>query len=306
MQIQENIILAPYTTFKIGGPAKYFCLAQSIADVQEAITFAKEKNLKIFVFGGGSNLLITDAGINGLVIKLDLQKLEFEDNLVKVGAGVNLAYLLNQSLEHGLTGLEFATGIPGTVGGAVRGNAGTYGQAMGDVTQNIQYLDEDYQLQNMSASEANFAYRHSIFKEKNYLILEVALKLQISDIEVAKNLVKERLAYRQNTQPNDPSAGCIFKNIAFEEAEIDALRNKGIEIDKFLANKKIPAAYLIEKAGLKGKTIGGAQVSEKHANYIINTGQAKAEDVLILTSFIKQQIRDKYGIQLIEEVQFVV
>ena len=251
-------------------------------------------------------MLITDAGINGLVIKLDLQKLEFEDNLVKVGAGVNLAYLLNQSLEHGLTGLEFATGIPGTVGGAVRGNAGTYGQAMGDVTQNIQYLDEDYQLQNMSASEANFAYRHSIFKEKNYLILEVALKLQISDIEVAKNLVKERLAYRQNTQPNDPSAGCIFKNIAFEEAEIDALRNKGIEIDKFLANKKIPAAYLIEKAGLKGKTIGGAQVSEKHANYIINTGQAKAEDVLILTSFIKQQIRDKYGIQLIEEVQFVV
>lgn len=306
MQIQENIILAPYTTFKIGGPAQYFCLAQSITDVQEAVSFAKEKNLKIFVFGGGSNLLITDAGINGLVMKLDLQKLDFIDTLVTVGAGLSLAYLLNQSLERGLIGLEFAAGIPGTVGGAVRGNAGTYGQAMGDVVQSIQYLDDNYQLQKMLASEADFAYRHSIFKEKNYLILEVELKLQTGDIEVAKNLVKERLAYRQNTQPNDPSAGCIFKNIAFEENEASVLRDKGIEIDKFLANKKIPAAYLIEKAGLKGKTIGGAQVSEKHANYIINTGQAKAEDVLILTSFIKQQIRDKYGIQLTEEVQFVV
>jgi UDP-N-acetylmuramate dehydrogenase len=306
MQIQENIILAPYTTFKIGGPAQYFCLAKSITDVQEAVSFAKEKNLKIFVFGGGSNLLITDAGIKGLVMKLDLQKLEFDENKVLVGAGVNLAYLLNQSLDKHLTGLEFAAGIPGTVGGAVRGNAGTYGQAMGDVVQSIQYLDDDYQLQKMLASEADFAYRHSLFKEKNYLILEVELKLQTGDIEVAKNLVKERLAYRQNTQPNDPSAGCIFKNVAFEENEASVLRDKGIEIDKFLANKKIPAAYLIEKAGLKGKTIGGAQVSEKHANYIINTGQAKAEDVLILTSFIKQQIRDKYGIQLVEEVQFVV
>lgn len=306
MQIQENIILAPYTTFKIGGPAEYFCLVQSIEDVQEAIAFAKNKNLKIFVFGGGSNLLITDVGIKGLVIKLDLQKLEFIDSIVKVGAGVSLAYLLNQSLDRNLTGLEFAAGIPGTVGGAVRGNAGTYGQAMGDVVQNIQYLDDNYQLQKMLASEADFAYRHSIFKEKNYLILEVELKLQAGDVEVAKNLVKERLTYRQNTQPNDPSAGCIFKNIAFEENEVSVLRDKGIEIDKFLANKKIPAAYLIEKSGLKGKTIGGAQVSEKHANYIINTGQAKAEDVLILTSFIKQQIRDKYGIQLVEEVQFVV
>lgn len=306
MEIQENIILAPYTTFKIGGPAQYFCLAQSISDVQEAIAFAKDKNLNIFVFGGGSNLLITDAGIKGLVIKLDLQKLEFVDNCVTVGAGVSLAFLLNQSLEHGLIGLEFAAGIPGTVGGAVRGNAGTYGQAMGDVIQSIQYLDENYQLQKMLAVEAEFAYRHSIFKEKNYLILEVELKLQTGDVEAAKNLVKERLTYRQNTQPNDPSAGCIFKNIAFEEAEIDALKAKGIEIDKFLAHKKIPAAYLIEKAGLKGKTIGGAQISEKHANYIINTGQAKAEDVLILSSFIKQQIRDKYGIQLSEEVQFVV
>ena len=306
MQIQENIILAPYTTFKIGGPAEYFVLAKTAEDIQEAIAFAREKDLKVFVFGGGSNLLITDAGIKGLVIKLDLQKLEFDNNKILVGAGVNLAYLLNQALENSLTGLEFAAGVPGTVGGAVRGNAGTYGEAMGDVVQNIQYLDENYQLQTMLASQAEFAYRHSIFKEKKYLILEVELKLQTGDVEAARNLVKERLAYRQNTQPNDPSAGCIFKNIAFEETEINALRDKGIEVDKFLAHKKIPAAYLIEQAGLKGKTIGGAQVSEKHANYIINTGQAKAEDVLILSSFIKQQIRDKYGIQLVEEVQFVV
>lgn len=306
MNIQNNIPLAPYTTFKIGGPAEYFVLAKTSEEVQEAIAWAQASKQDVFVFGGGSNLLISDQGIKGLVIKLDLQDLEFDGDVVRIGSGVNLAYLLNQALEHGLIGLEFAAGIPGTVGGAVRGNAGTYGLAMGDVVTNIKYLDEKHLFQTMTNLEAEFAYRHSIFKNKNYLILETEIKLNKGDVLEAKKLVAQRLQYRKETQPNEPSAGCIFKNITFTDSETESLRSQGIEVDKFLEHHKIPAAYLIDHAGLKGKTIGGAQVSKKHANYIINTGQAKAEDVVILTSLIKQQVRDKYHIQLTEEVQFIL
>jgi UDP-N-acetylmuramate dehydrogenase len=306
MDIQKNISLAQYTTFKIGGPAENFVVVKSIEEVQEAISFAKENSLAIFILGGGSNLLISDDGIKGLVIKLDLDKIDFQDAEVKVGAGVILAFLLNQALAKNLTGLEFAAGIPGTVGGAVRGNAGTFGKGMNDVVVSIKYLDENFDLQEMTNEQANFAYRHSIFKEKKYIILETTLNLEKGDIEEVKNLVKERLATRQANHPNKPSAGCIFKNIDFSTVDIDDLAKRGIEIEKFSAHKKIPAGYLIEKAGLKGKLIGGAQVSEQHANYIINTDNATAENVIMLTSLIKQQIRDKYGVQLMEEVQFVI
>ena len=305
MQIQENIILAPYTTFKIGGPAEYFALVKTLEELQEAMAWAKENEKDIFVFGGGSNLLIGDNGIKGLVIKLDLQRLEFDENKVIVGAGLSLAYLLNQALENSLTGLEFAAGIPGTVGGAIRGNAGTYGLAMGDVVTAIRYLDKNNELKTMAKNEADFAYRHSIFKVNNYLIVEAELLLAKGDVAASKALVQERLMYRKNNHPNQPSAGCIFKNISFKEADIESLKAKSIEVEKFLEHKKIPAGYLIEKAGLKAKTIGQAQVSTQHANYIINLGGAKAEEVMILTSLIKQQIRDKFGLQLEEEVQFV-
>ncbi len=305
MQIQENIILAPYTTFKIGGPAEYFALVKTLEELQEAMAWAKENEKDIFVFGGGSNLLIGDNGIKGLVIKLDLQRLEFDENKVIVGAGLSLAYLLNQALENSLTGLEFAAGVPGTVGGAIRGNAGTYGLAMGDVVTAIRYLDKNNELKTMAKNEADFAYRHSIFKVNNYLIVEAELLLAKGDVAASKALVQERLMYRKNNHPNQPSAGCIFKNISFKEADIESLKAKSIEVEKFLEHKKIPAGYLIEKAGLKAKTIGQAQVSTQHANYIINLGGAKAEEVMILTSLIKQQIRDKFGLQLEEEVQFV-
>jgi len=305
MQIQENIILAPYTTFKIGGPAEYFALVKTLEELQEAMAWAKENEKDIFVFGGGSNLLIGDNGIKGLVIKLDLQRLEFDENKVIVGAGLSLAYLLNQALENALTGLEFAAGVPGTVGGAIRGNAGTYGLAMGDVVTAIRYLDKNNELKTMAKNEADFAYRHSIFKVNNYLIVEAELLLAKGDVAASKALVQERLMYRKNNHPNQPSAGCIFKNISFKEADIESLKAKSIEVEKFLEHKKIPAGYLIEKAGLKAKTIGQAQVSTQHANYIINLGGAKAEEVMILTSLIKQQIRDKFGLQLEEEVQFV-
>lgn len=306
MNIEKNKSLKEYTTFKIGGPAEYFADVSTVEEVQEALKWARDNKQPFRILGGGSNMLIADSGLKGLVVKLSFNKLEFNDDMVIVGPGVFLAYLLNQALDHELTGLEFAAGIPGTVGGAIRGNAGTYGLAMDSVVKKIKYLDENIEVKEMAGGQANFSYRHSIFKENPWVILEAELKLQRGDIDVARDLVKERLEYRKNTQPNLPSAGCIFKNIRFEDVDLAKLKSKHIDVDNFAKYKKIPAAHLIEKAGLKGYTIGGAQISELHGNYIVNKGQATAEQVIMLISFIKQQVRDKYGVQLQEEVQLLV
>ncbi len=305
LNIKEQVLLKDYTTFKIGGPADYFVVVKNLEELKEAIAFAQRRKLAILALGGGTNILISDAGFRGLVIKLDLQELYFIDQELAVGAGVAVAYLLNKSLEQGLVGLEFLAGIPGTVGGAIRGNAGTYGLAMSDVVTEITYLDENYQVQTCRGADCHFAYRHSIFKEIKAIIVVAKLKLVKGDVAAARQMVKERLQYRQDTQPNEPSAGCIFKNIEFKEVDLEKLKALGVEVEKFAKHQKIPTSYLIERADLKGRTIGGAQVSTKHANYIVNTGDATAEQVIMLLSFIKQQIRDKYGVQLQEEVQFI-
>lgn len=306
MKIEKNIPLKNYTTFKIGGPAEFFVEVHEAEELQEALQWAKDNSKDLFILGGGSNLLVSDQGIKGLVIKLSLNHLEIEGNKVIVGSGVILAYLLSEVVENDLVGLEFATGIPGTVGGAIRGNAGTYGQGMNDVVKKIKYIDDKLNIVEISGEEVGFAYRHSMFKEhKNFIIVEAELELQHGNTDETKKLIKERLAYRHDTQPHDPSAGCIFKNIKFEDVDIEDLKKRHLDIDKFAKHKKIPAGYLIEEAGLKGHTIGDAQISEKHGNYIINKGNATAEQVIMLISFIKQQIRDKYGVQLMEEVQIV-
>ncbi len=305
MKLQKNIQLKDYTTFKIGGPAQFFVEANSIDDVKEALDYAKNNNLKILILGGGSNLLIADYGFAGLVLKLNLIKLEFDKNIITIGAGVQLALLLDEALNKKLTGLEFVAGIPGTVGGAVRGNAGTYGLGIADVVQNIIYLDEDNEIKTMDAKQAKFAYRHSIFKEKKYIILETSIKLESGDAAAARALIQERLQYRKDTQPNQASAGCTFKNVLFKDVDLVDLKKKGLDLDKFSKFEKIPVGFLIEQANLKGHKIGGAEISKLHANYIVNTGNASADDVVMLISFIKQQIRDKYGIQLQEEIQII-
>ena len=307
MNIQKNILLKDYLSFKIGGPAQYFAKVSDLKDLQDTLAWAKTEKQPLTILGGGTNMLVSDQGIKGLVLKLDFNQLEFQANKVKVGCGVPLAFFLNRSLEENLVGLEFAAGVPGTVGGAIRGNAGTYGVAMDSIVKKISYLDENNELKEMEIEQANFAYRHSIFKEKkDWIIIEAKIELAKGDVEKARLIVQERLQYRKDTQPNEPSAGCIFKNVKFDESDIEALKARKIEVEKFEKFQKIPAAYLIEKAGLKGHSIGGAKVSEKHANYIINNNQATFEQVIMLISFIKQQIRDKYGIQLIEEVQIFV
>lgn len=306
MTIQENISLKKYTTFGIGGPARYFSEVSTDTDAIEAILWATSKKIRIFVLGGGSNLLIPDRGFDGLVLKPSFYNIQIEGSSVIAGSSILLSDLISKTLAYGLTGMEFAAGIPGTLGGAIRGNAGTYGVGMSDVLTEVRFIDErSLTSVVLPVSECGFSYRHSKFKEHAHFITQATLALSFGDAVASKKIIDERLAVRQKNHPAEPSAGCVFKNIEFSKAPLDTLAHKGIPLEKFEQFQKIPSGYLIEQLGLKGKTIGGAQISPRHANYIINTGSATSEDVITLISYIKQQVRDAYGVQLQEEIHIV-
>jgi len=258
MVFQKNIPLKKYTTFKIGGPAEYFFAAKNKTDLVRAIKNAKERRLPFFVLGGGSNLLISDEGYKGLVIK----------------AGKPLSSYI-------LKGLGWAAGIPGTIEGAVYGNAGAFGQSMKNAVEKVEVFDiKDGKIKTFNNKDCQFDYRDSVFKRnKNLIILSVKIKQKKSNLKK----IKEYLAYRKKIQPLDfPSAGSVFKN-----------------------PKNYPAGELIEKAGLKGKRIGGAQISDVQANFIVNMGDATAQDVLSLIRLIKKTVDRKFKIKLEEEIAFL-
>lgn len=300
INIQQNISLAPYTTFKIGGPARFFAEVQNEEELLEALNFAQKNNLEIFVLGGGSNILVSDEGFNGLVIKI-IASLES----LKCWAGNNLSEVVKLAKEHSLTGLEWAAGIPGTIGGAIRGNAGAYNFDMSGVVEEIKVIEiQELKIKTFNNKDCKFSYRSSIFKEnKNLIMVSAILKLQKGDKAEIENKIKEILKKRSEKIPQGQSAGSFFQNPIVDNPELI----KRFEKDTGIACKdnKIPAGWLIEEVGLKGKKIGGAMVNEEHGNFVINKGSAKAQDVIILASLIKQQVRDKFGVELKEEVQYV-
>jgi UDP-N-acetylmuramate dehydrogenase len=286
--IKKDIALSDYTTFKIGGPAKYFYVAESQEELLKAISLAKELNLPFFVLGGGSNLLVSDQGFDGLVIKNQCSNLEVQDNYIFVESGVLLNHLVSISMENSLGGLEWGGGIYGTVGGAIRGNAGAFGEAIGDVVKEVEVFNvETGEIEKLSQSDCQFAYRESVFKKrKNLIILSVKLELiknNNEEAEINKQKMINYMLNRKNTQPlSFPSAGCIFKNPA-----------------------DVSAGHLIDECGLRGKIINDVQVSEKHANFIINLGEGSASDVMQLIDIIKKAVKDKFNIQLEEEIQYL-
>ncbi len=333
MNIQKNTPLAPYTTFKIGGPARFFCEAKSEEDILEALKFAREKSLPVFMLGGGSNILVSDKGFEGLVVKMNLNAWRFDlpngDRIstMECGAGVLLSKIVSESVKHGLIGFEWAAGIPGTIGGAVRGNAGAFGGTMEDCVESVGALEipnpksqipnkSQLQITNFKNEDCKFNYRDSLFKQNpNLIIMSVKLRLKKGDRAESENKIKEILAKRKEKQPMEfPSPGSFFKNP--ETDSKDLIRQFETDTGKKITDYaglyqytgikiKIPASWLIEEAGLKGKKIGGAMVSEKHANFIVNTGNATAENVVMLAAIIKTRVRNKFGIQLQEEVQMV-
>ncbi len=305
--VQENIPLAPYTTFKIGGPARYFYIAKTNEEIKQAAQVAKKLELPYYIIGNGSNILVSDKGFNGLVIKLQTANCKLQTNIIECDSGVPLGKLVNESVNAGLTGLEWAIGIPGTLGGAIYGNAGAFGYFVGEVIESVKVFNLDsLEEEILTVKECDFAYRHSVFKEKKYIILSAVLKLKKGDGTESEKIIKEYIAKRIAKNPAGPSAGSVFKNPLIKENQkaFEKLSKRYPDIEKFRSTGKISAGWLIEKYGLKGKKIGGAMVSEEHGNFIVNAGGAKAEDVIMLISLIKEKIRVNFGIQLEEEIQY--
>jgi UDP-N-acetylmuramate dehydrogenase len=342
LEIKKDIPLAPYTTLKVGGSARFFCEMKDEKDIMEAVKFAEEKKLPVFVLGGGSNILVSDKGFDGLVIKIQDTRYKIQDTKIECGAGCNLGTIVNESVKAGLTGMEWAAGIPGTIGGAVRGNAGAPWGCMADCVESVKFLEipnsvpnksstfssPDYssgnssksnfesQVSNYKLRECKFSYRDSIFKQNpNLIILSVKLALKKGKKKESEKKIKEILVQRKEKQPMDfPSSGSFFANPATRDQKVinDFEKDTGLKTKE---NKnlyqdtgseiKIPVAWLIEECGLKGKKIGGAMVSEKHANFILNTGNATAENFVMLAAIIKTKVRNKFGVQLQEEVQMI-
>lgn len=306
--LKENVSLADYTTFKIGGPARYFLIAKNSQDLAEAIKWAKENKIKFFVLGGGSNLLVSDNGYDGLVIKIKNSDLVAKNNIIRAGAGMDLKNLVKLSVEKSLTGMEWAVGIPGTVGGAVYGNAGAFGSVMADSIKSVEAFDaENLKIKKLSVKQCQFGNKDSIFKNnKNLIIILIEFELKKGDSKEIKEEIKRFSGYRKDNHPLDlPSAGCAFKNYDKKITDSELLK-KYPELIEFNKGSRIPTSYLIDKSGLKGQEIGRAKISEKHANFIVNLGGAKARDVLELIKIEKEKVKEKFGIELEEEVQYLM
>lgn len=304
--IQENILLAPFTTFHIGGPARYFVSVSSDADAKEALQYAKENHLAVFVLGGGSNVLFSDAGFCGLVIKLENANIEVSGTDIMAGAGALLGDVVAFAGKHALEGMELLSGIPGTLGGAVRGNAGAFGVEIGSLVTSVTFLNtKTLELQSVARDECGFSYRQSMFKKRSDLIvLSATLSLRNGDQEAIERIGRETVAKREAKHPQRLAcAGSFFMNPTVKNKNLlgEFLSDTGVESREGV----LPAGWIIDYAGLRGKRVGGAQISEIHPNYLLNTGDATAEDVLILASIVKQRVRTQFGIRLREEVQMV-
>ncbi len=305
--VKTNFDLTPLTTFRIGGRAEFFMEIKNKRQLISAIKWAKARKLPLSILAGGSNILIIRKKIKGLVLKIAGQSYLIRGNYINCWAGTSLTKLAKISAFAGLTGLEWALGIPGSVGGAVRGNAGAYGSAMSDAVIQVEAYDFNTgQSVKLNNRACHFAYRHSIFKtRKNLLVAGIKLKLAKGDPSKIKELSQKNLRDRFGSKPKEPSAGCIFKNLEYKNVIkqnkklAQALAARGL-----VGSGKIGAGLLIDQLGLKGRAIGGAKVSQKHANFIINTGKAKAKDVINLINLIKKKVKLKYKINLEEEIQY--
>ena len=310
--LRKDVPLAPFTTFRIGGLAKFFFTAYTREELISAVLWAKKSNLPFFILGGGSNLLGADEGFNGLVIKIQNSKFKIQSHNSKFEiiceAGTSLKKLALKAQQIGAIGLEWTAGIPrATVGGAIRGNAGAFGSSMEDIVKKVEIFDcQTEERKVLESQDCQFGYKESIFKKnQNFIVLSAQLQLKKGKKSEIEKKIKEYLTYRENAQPLDfPSAGSIFKNPKFK-IQNPKLINKFPQLIEFNKKGMIPAGFLIEKAGLKGKKIGQAQISEKHANFIVNLGKARAVEVIELIKLIKKEVKNKFNIILEEEIKII-
>ena len=296
MILLENEPMNKHTSFKVGGPARYFVKAESLDDLKKALDLAREKGIPFFILGNGTNLLVSDKGFDGVIITLagDFSSIkDLGNGAFKVGAAIPLGRFARSVLKQGFAGIHKLAGIPGTLGGAIYMNAGAYGQEIGTSCTQVTVLDSDGNIREFAASECGFGYRQSIFQKNSAIILSATFLLPTAaslgkttaDLEAE---LAECMAKRKASQPlNMPNAGSTFKRLSVGAADTPA---------------QIAPGYYIEQAGLKGYRIGDAEVSTVHANFIVNAGGATASDIKQLSEFVQQKVTEKFGIKLHREI----
>lgn len=302
--IQENVALSNFSNFRLGGPARWFAEPKTEADAIALIHYAATQHWPIALLGNGANVLISDRGFSGLVIHMCNDDITVNGQTISAGAGVTIRTLLSTAARAGLGDpslFRWLAGVPGSIGGSIYGNAGGRTQFLGDMIDSVTVITETGERKELTPQECEFGYRTSRFKRTKEIILRAKFVLPTNDKGTLLASIKDAALNKNTIQPTTAaSTGCIFKNITVSDPT--AL---SAELQPFVVEGQFPAWRAIVTAGCQGKIMGGAQVSPLHANYIVNTGTATAEQVVMLISFVKQQVRDQLGLQLHEEVQYL-
>ena len=305
-KLEKNKSLKELTTWKIGGSADYFLSVETPEELEQAAAWARQEKLPVFILGGGSNLLVADSGYRGLVLKPGNRAITVQGDRMTVGAGANLQLALQTAIQAGLSGLEWAQGIPGTMGGAIRGNAGAYGGETKDCLLTVKYFDlSDGSWHQADREQCAFRYRDSYFAHhKNLVIWQADFQLVADDSAVIKAKVREIALKRLARVPTEPSAGSVFNNLWVKDLPATA----GELIERYaeqIRGGKLACGIVNEDLGFKGRSVGGALVSPRHGNFVINTGQATAAEVIELMNQIKRAAQERYGLELVEEIEKV-
>jgi len=312
MNIKKNVTLAPYTIYKIGGPAEFFIEVKNAQELQEALVFSIDKKISFFVMGAGSNMLISDRGLKGLAIRIAGGEIKVEEEKMRIDAGVMMARAVLAAAKAGLSGFEWGIGVPGSVGGSIRGNAGCFGGEMAQIVTSVRVFEiQNHKIRifELNNEKCEFGYRDSIFKKNSgWIITSVTLKLQKGNKTETGEKIKEITLQRTQKQDiGSKTCGCVFKNILWDEvgkSKEEVIKNYP-ELTLFADRPNISASFLIDKAGLKGERMGNIFVSPRHANFLVNEGKGKAEEVRALIEKIKQRVENKYGLVLEEEIQYI-
>ena len=305
----EHEVMSKHTSYHAGGAARLYVAANSSAELWLAVHTALELNLPWYVFGGGTNLLVADTGFEGVMIQAANRGVEIQETTVKLESGMITVSAARKIVDAGLTGFEWAVGLPGTIGGAVYGDAGCYGGEMRQVIASVDaYRMKDRERVTLSNQDCQFDYRESLFKHEPHLILGCQLELKKAlDPVASRARLNEILAERKADQPlGSLSAGCIFKNPKVTQEQVDYLVQRGY-MPKFGHDSRahISAGWLVETAGMMSERVGEVEVSDKHGNFFLSKPGVRTQDIIALISLVKMKVRDDLGIELQEEVQYV-
>ena len=300
-KVKLNEKMEKHTTFKIGGVAQFFVIVDDNESLVNLLNFLSGEGVNFKIISGGSNMLFPDEEFEGVVIKVQSQNLSVNGQTIESDAGVLLSSVVSAAVKNSLSGLEWAAGIPGTIGGAVRGNAGAYGLDTGRSVEKVE-IWQDGEVKILSAQECGFSYRSSLIKKTpGMIVLRAWFKLNLGDKKEIMKKIQENISSRNGKYPPFPSAGCFFTNVKLEKwpgetKDLPAL---------FLERGTVPAGWLVEQVGAKGLSVGGAKVSEEHANFVVNFNKATSEDVKNLVEEVKQRVYNKYGVELEFEVEII-